>query len=479
MPLSRSDFLKGLLSSIGMGALPSHSLFAAQVGWTPPSCPNLTFGVISDTHLRTRRGASTKPGGNWPNKYLRAAFQYFHGINVDAVAILGDMAHRGQVAELQYHANVWKEVFTDNKAKDGRKVEKLFVTGNHDIDGDKYGDFVAKKYPNPAVRAKYVLSTDIKSHWERIWGEKYENVWHKEVKGYHFFGRHWGASHVDFANLINSSAKSCNLDQGHKPFFMFQHRRPYADLRNLVCRHRNALAFFGHNHWSIANWNVVSHYGNGFTAIQCGSCEPRGCKGVGPDAYITKAKIVPSDQMGLARQGYIVRIYDNMLVIERREFAIGGSYGTNWIMPLGKNGVHPLSGNELRKVIGTPQFRSDAKVEVTAIKKFIDENKKVEKSFVELKIPLPDANKDSRVYAYEVNLKGDGGASRLMAIYACGTNLGIGHEPNGGITQMHIPVEELPRGNNLEVIVTPLTSLGTRGKAISRRMSKRSLLSVS
>ena len=27
------------------------------------------------------------------------------------------------------------------------------------------------------------------ANWERIWGEKYEPVWHKEVKGYHFFGR--------------------------------------------------------------------------------------------------------------------------------------------------------------------------------------------------------------------------------------------------------------------------------------------------
>ena len=39
------------------------------------------------------------------------------------------------------------------------------------------------------------------ANWERIWGEKYEPVWHKEVKGYHFFGRHWNVDYKDFAGL--------------------------------------------------------------------------------------------------------------------------------------------------------------------------------------------------------------------------------------------------------------------------------------
>ena len=51
------------------------------------------------------------------------------------------------------------------------------------------GHIKAWIYHDPAVRAKHVLQTDMAANWERIWGEKYEPVWHKEVKGYHFFGR--------------------------------------------------------------------------------------------------------------------------------------------------------------------------------------------------------------------------------------------------------------------------------------------------
>ena len=45
--------------------------------------------------------------------------------------------------------------------------------------------------------------------------------------------------------------------------------------------------------------------------------------------------------------------------------------------------------------------------------------------------------------------------------------MGIGHEPNGGMTTLDIPKSELPPGKTLTFAVRPLTSLGTSGKAIS------------
>ena len=38
------------------------------------------------------------------------------------------------------------------------------------------------RYPDEAERAKHVLATDMAANWERIWGEKYEPVWHKTVQ---------------------------------------------------------------------------------------------------------------------------------------------------------------------------------------------------------------------------------------------------------------------------------------------------------
>ena len=44
--------------------------------------------------------------------------------------------------------------------------------------------------------------------------------------------------------------------------------------------------------------------------------------------------------------------------------------------------------------------------------------------------------------------------------------MGIGHEPNGGVTTLEIAKAELPPGQSLTFAVRPLTSLGTSGRPI-------------
>jgi hypothetical protein len=82
-----------------------------------------------------------------------------------------------------------------------------------------------------------------------------------------------------------------------------------------------------------------------------------------------------------------------------------------------------------------------------------------------IKIPLADGNPDSRVYAYEVVVAGEGGKLR-KAVYATDVNMGIGHEPNGGVTTLEISKSELPPCKTLTIAARPLTSLGTSGRPI-------------
>lgn len=60
---------------------------------------------------------------------------------------------------MEFHAEAWNRVFPDGLSPDGRKIEKLFVTGNHDVAGWQYGiGFrVEKIYPDPEERAKHLL----------------------------------------------------------------------------------------------------------------------------------------------------------------------------------------------------------------------------------------------------------------------------------------------------------------------------------
>ena len=82
-------------------------------------------------------------------------------------------------------------------------------------------------------------------------------------------------------------------------------------------------------------------------------------------------------------------------------------------------------------------------------------------------IPCADGNPASRPYAYDVVVMGDEPKDRLFKnIYWPGCNLGIGHEPNNGITTLDVPKSELPAGKKLTIAVRPVSSLGTKGKAI-------------
>ena len=488
MNVNRRDFIGGTLAALGFSALPGGLIFAAPPGWKHGGKPNLVFGVVSDTHLRTANKGNGI-GANWPDKYFAAALEYFKAQDVDAVVHCGDFAHRGQTREMEFHAEAWRRVFAD-----GREPEKLFVAGNHDLLGADYGDFVKNRYPDEAERAKHVLATDMAANWERIWGEKYELVWHKDVKGYHFFGRQWGVDEGNFAKFLRGQDATLHLADGIKPFFLLSHARSHKVLYRTAAKLRNSVSFFGHWHHSAANWNKIYFWGCPNIHVPC--CEPRGGNGLSGEGQISKARLDGKEAGGRSRQGYVVRVYDDMLVIERREFGAGGLLGADWVMPLGKYDPHPFSKDELKKVIGEPQFRKGAKLEVENVANVeILPNANIQSQLetgnigigntgnIVVKIPLADGNPDLRVCAYEVVVVGDEKTRKLRkAVYAAGCNMGVGHEPNDGVTTLEIPYSEVSSlishpSSQITIAVRPLSSLGTSGKAIAAEVGLRRLKS--
>ena len=452
--MTRREFLKGALAALGFAALPGGIAFAAPAGWKPSGRPNLVFGVVSDTHIRTD-WSGEKPSWRFPIKYFRSALEYFKAANVDAVVHCGDFAHRGMAASIQFHADAWREVF----GKHGGPV-KLFVSGNHDIIGGNYDNFASQLFKDETLRNEHLFCHDSAAKWEKIWGEPYEPLWHKEVKGYHFFGRQWDTKdEMSMAQFVEERAKKYQLD-GKKPFFCLQHCGPGRKLCARLNKRPNVVCFFGHAHNTAANWNNVL-VREGCSLVSIPSCEPRGALTFWSDKYIAKAALAKHAAVGGGRQGYVVRVYDDMLTIERREFGDGGSLGPDWVLPLGKYAPHPFSRDELKKVVGEPQFSKSGKLRVESVKlEGTDEA-------VRLSIPLADGNPDSRVYAYEVVVIGEAGSQKLFkAVYAAGCNMGIGHETNGGVTTLEIAKDELPPGKSLTFAVRPLTSLGTSGRPI-------------
>ena len=185
--------------------------------------------------------------------------------------------------------------------------------------------------------------------------------------------------------------------------------------------------------------------------------------------------------IGAAGGGGAGGVSDRELVLSNGVYTVevgeGGKLGPDWVMPLGKFAPHPFSNEELKKVIGEPQFKDGAKLMVERValnapqkdsSGGLGTSRPTSQDAIHISIPLADGKPDSRVFAYEVEVVGDASEKRLFkSVYAIGRDLGIGHEPNGGVTTLEIPKSKLPEGKKLTIAVRPLSSLGTAGKAIA------------
>ena len=88
-----------------------------------------------------------------------------------------------------------------------------------------------------------------------------------------------------------------------------------------------------------------------------------------------------------------------------------------------------------------------------------------------VEIPLANGNSASRVLAYDVEIDAGGAVPKIYrSVFAKGCNMGIGHEPDGGVTTLFVPRANLPRQGEITISVRPLSSLGTSGKAITKRI---------
>ena len=492
MDMTRREFVKDSLTALGFLALPGTPLFAAPGGWKPKKKPNLVLGILSDTHLMVEwDGVSLYR--SMTLDYIRNAFRLFKARGIDAFLHLGDASHRGGVREWEFHTEVFDSVFGRRNAP-----PKIFVVGNHELYGDD-GHHIRGVYPDPKVWKERAICADIARHYQAVWGEPYSEFFHREVKGYHFFCRHWVDDHVEqkalhedaFADYILSKAGDCSL-RGTKPFFILSHRRHHGNFCKALREFPNAIGFVGHWHHSNADWKSIYYEwgtsGGYFPNVALGSCRYDGGCGIAPPGDI----ILPEDPVSFrstdlpSRQAMIVNVYDDMVVFERHEVAQGGKLGADWVLPLGglkpRPAPHPFSRAELKKVIGTPQFGKKAKLSVVRTSTVLPDPSDPEKrppkpdsnapktACVRVKIPMADGNPNCRVFAYNVVVVGDDPKARYFkSEYFSGVNLGIGHEPNGGVTTVDIPVAELPAGKTLTVAVRPVSSLGTKGKAIATK----------
>ena len=427
--------------------------------------PNLRFGVVSDIHIRyiDRDGKEAQGWGS--NATFHRALEWFRAQNVDAVVIAGDMADYGLTDDLEAVVQAWQDVFPNDRYPDGRPVEKVFIYGNHDFLGYLYGNAVEKRFPDEKERVKHILRADLKGNWRKFFHEDYSRLYAKEIKGYRFVAQHWddgtgmetrygwGEGHLGEGLDAYFKAHGKAIDPS-RPFFYVQHPHlkdtcygswawghDNGGATRALSAYPNAIALSGHSHYSLTDERSV--WQGAFTSIGTSSLRYGGSAG-------------QYEQ----RQGMLVKVYEDRVVIVRRDFLHDESLGDDWIIPLPAADAKPFA-YDVRKAKGSaPEFAADAKLAVT----------REEKGWL-VTIPCADAAA-TRAFRYEIatGLKDKDGKALTFRAYDAKYNMP--RFMSGAPTKYLVKDEALPKGADgkalaPKIVVTPLGCFGNRGKALS------------
>ena len=359
------------------------------------SAPNLRVGILSDIHVTALGNA------DWFEKALR----HFDERKVDAVLITGDLTTWNKLPEFEAVATTWFKVFPDDRRSDGAPVVRLFLTGNHDVEG--FAAAGAKfKTLDEARPVSFFFHRD--EFWQRLFHEPYAPIGIKTVKGYSFILRNWysRAASGNRRNKVKFPLAATSADEtnptpafieqirsklpGDRPFFYAQHERlggtvnelrgdtPLDETAQALAAFPNCLAFSGHSHFSLTDERSI--WQGAFTAVNC-SCArgyaftPPGRENGHATSDFNRDPPFEMDKIDITRvkQGMVMEVFDDRITFHRREFVCDHSLGPDWTVPLFSGRTVPSAGTPKYDFAARaaaarpPAFASDDTVTVTEI----------------------------------------------------------------------------------------------------------------
>ena len=458
--LSRRGFIAAALASGAAGGCRSLGIFGPE--------PNLTFGVISDLHITTPESTAT----------FRRALAYFRDRGVDAVVVTGDLSDWGLRSGLKHVADAWYDVFPRDRAPDGRKVEKIFCTGNHDYDGYWYGDMTLDMHVQGYSEEESLVKLGMKKCWEETFHEPFEQVRRRTVKGYDFISSEWKEGKDGFKEAEAWFAANGKTLDPKKPFFVLTHY-PFRNTTScsgggdaysgdVFRKFPNAVTFTGHCHWTLNDERSI--WQGEYTAIAVPSMSytsiPTGYEN-GYDKRDGKCKrsmqIIPSRRNLNEAQGYVVSVFDDRMEIERRDFTEGVEAASAWIVPLPAASERRYAHANSRRRTPVPQFPAGSAVR-TYTSNFETRNYSWT---VMMMLDFPSAYaRCGRVFDYEVRVEMDDGSVAVVKRFLSPAFYKLERdEPKS--QRFAIDAMELPERGKYRLRVYPRNCFGDCGAPIS------------
>ena len=440
------------------------------------AAPILRLGILSDIHLRN-------PGDE--NHFLKA-LRFFRDGGVDGVVISGDIADTGRVSQLERAADCWFSVFPGDTAPDGRRVERLFVYGNHDVDAWRWRAF--DQFADDDERRHEALGfEDVRAKtWERLFHEPFAPIWMKTVKGIRFIGAHWNNHCPGIERFMEGCAKDIDPDL---PFFYIQHSHPkdtcygpaawghdpgYAT--RALSPFRNAVAISGHSHYSLSDERSI--WQGSFTSIGASSLrrtsldylKPENANGnpFDPAAKEWRRKPVMRPLYREdGKQGMVADVYSDRIKLSRRDFVFDESLGEDWMIPIPSSADTPFAYARRARIRKAPAFADGSKVRVEITSKAPPCARDDAKGpFVHVTFPAAAAVEKCRVFEYEVRaVDGDGRTILKRRVMAPGFHLPEAESHRQG--ECLFTVDEFEKGMSMRFEVRASECFGRQGAPIT------------
>ena len=466
MRISRRGFVGGALAFGACGTF--GATCAANV-----ATPRLRFGVMSDVHIGGKPDAA---------KRLEKALRWFASKKVDAVLCPGDIAHSGNIRELEAFAEVWGRVFTGN----GEPVELMISTGNHDVDAwsGRWKNFSEERM----LAERFNYKDNLEKTWQRLFGQKWEPIWRREVKGYTFIGSHWSSLKPPIAEYFREHAAEL---RGDRPFFYCQHAHPKGTCHGayslgndrgesvkVLSSFPNLVAFTGHSHCAISDERTV--WQGAFTSIGAG-CLHEGAGGFNYDNVTAswhpsyRKKLMasmadPNSWGGDAKGGgcELVDVFDGYLVVHRHSLDFDRPIGPAWTVPIPSKKGGPFDFARRASHRAAPEFAADAKITVTRCPNghALEGIGHKGEPCVYVSFPRARTIGGSRVFDYTVEAKIDGIETPVVRrLIAAGFAYPEEFADIPG--ECLFSSAELPAGKPVRFTVTPRDCFGLAGRPIT------------
>lgn len=353
--MNRREFLIASGAAFLMAGCKVQELFGS---------PEISFGVVSDIHITTKKSC----------RLFKRSLKYFKRRGVDAVMIPGDLTDWGIKENLVYFKTTWDSVFG------GTEVKPLFCTGNHDFDGWWYGDMTmemhANGYSEETRMYRYKKFETIAENWREILGEELAPVRMRTVKGYDFVCSEYYGSE----KLGEFMEKNAERLSGKRPFFYFQHEpvkgttgdsgseADKAGTKAILSKFPNCISFSGHTHQPFIS--ELSIWQGGFTQIAVPSLSYATLPYKYENGYWSRngratatMPMVPNRFNLRGGQGYLVKVWPEQVVVERIDLEEEEIDLPAWVIPLNAK-EKPFAQGVREKFAKVPQFPQNAGLEI-------------------------------------------------------------------------------------------------------------------